>query len=283
MTSSVEGPAEGPEGGSGRPGFDLEGKKVLVTGASSGIGAGLAEAFAKEGAVVGVCARRKERLEETVEVCRQQGADCHMWIVDLSVPGEVDQLAKSAMGELGSVDILVNNAGIPKRRHVTALDPEVVESVMAINYLSPVRLTLALLPQMLERNSGLVVNVSSVAATLSSPGESAYDASKAALAVFSEAMAIDLWDTGVNTMVVYPGLFDTELFSLPDNDAPVTGIDPQPVSDLVADVMAGIKSGALQVYSPSWFADIAAGKVTNLEGFLSGAAEFIRTQRGGEG
>ncbi len=108
-----------------------------------------------------------------------------------------------------------------------------VDSVMAINYSSPVRLTLALLPQMLERDSGLIVNIASVAATLSSPGESAYDASKAALAVFSEAMAIDLWETGVEVMVVYPGLFDTELFSLPDNDPAVVGIEAEPVSVLV--------------------------------------------------
>ena len=128
----------------------------------------------------------------------EHSAGSRMWVVDLSVPGEVDQLAASALEELGGVDILVNNAGIPKRRHVTKLDAATVESVMAINYFSPVRLTLALLPQMLDRDSGLIVNVASVAATLSSPGESAYDASKAALAVFSEAMAIDLWDTGVD-------------------------------------------------------------------------------------
>jgi short-subunit dehydrogenase len=121
--------------------------------------------------------------------------------------------------------------------------------------------------------------VASVAATLSSPGESAYDASKAALAVFSEAMAIDLWDTGVDVAVVYPGLFDTELFSLPDNDAPVTGIDPAPVSELVDAVMAGLRSGSREIYVPSWFADIAKGKVENLEGFMSGAAAFVREQR----
>jgi NAD(P)-dependent dehydrogenase (short-subunit alcohol dehydrogenase family) len=201
-----------------------------------------------------------------------------MWVVDLAAPAQVDHLAPSVLEELGGVDVLVNNAGIPKRRHVTQLDPQTVESVMAINYFSPVRLTLGLLPQMLERGSGLVVNIASVAATLSSPGESAYDASKAALAVFSESMAIDLWDTGVSTMVVYPGLFDTELFSLPDNDAPVTGIDPSPVSELVDAVMDGLRSGARQVYAPAWFEDIVKGKVDNLEGFLSGAAAFIREQ-----
>jgi short-subunit dehydrogenase len=257
----------------------LEGKKVLVTGASSGIGAGLAEAMAAEGAVVGICARRRDRLEETLARCKEHSPDSRMWVVDLSVPAEVDALAKSAMDELGAVEILVNNAGIPKRRHVTKLDMGVVDSVMAINYSSPVRLTLALLPQMLERDSGLIVNIASVAATLSSPGESAYDASKAALAVFSEAMAIDLWETGVEVMVVYPGLFDTELFSLPDNDPAVVGIEAEPVSVLVAAVLDGMRSGARQVYSPSWFEDIAKGKFENLEGFLSGAAAFVKEQR----
>ena len=75
---------------------------------------------------------------------------------------------------------------------------------------------------MVDRGTGRIVNVSSVAAPLSSPGEAAYDASKAALAVFSEAMAVDLWETGVTVTVVYPGVVDTELFTLPDND-PFTG------------------------------------------------------------
>ena len=121
--------------------------------------------------------------------------------------------------EFGGVDVLVNNAGIPKRRHVTRLDPATVESVMNVNYLSPVRLTLALLPQMLDRGAGRIVNVSSVSATLSSPGEAAYDGSKAALTAFSEAMAVDLWQTGVKVLVVYPGLVDTELF-LPARQRP---------------------------------------------------------------
>ena len=259
--------------------YSFEGKRVLVTGASSGIGAALAEALAIEGAVVGMCARRADRLKETFERCTSHSPESRMWVVDLSVPAEVDRLGSEALDELGRVDILVNNAGIPKRRHVTQLDPETVESVMAINYLSPVRLTLALLPHMLERGSGLIVNVSSVAATLSSPGESAYSASKAALAVFSESMVIDLWDTGVTTMVVYPGLFDTELFSLPDNDAPIAGIEPSPVSELVDAVMDGVRSGARQVYAPSWFADIVKGKVENLDGFLAGSAAYVREQR----
>ena len=83
----------------------------------------------------------------------------------------MDAVAKAALAELGGVDVLVNNAGIPKRRHVTRLDASTVDAVMRINYSSPVQLTLALLPHMLEQGEGRIVNVSSVAATLSSPGE----------------------------------------------------------------------------------------------------------------
>ncbi len=257
-------------------GYELSGKRVLVTGASSGIGAALAEAFAEAGAVVGICARRTDRLAEVLERCRRHSPASTMWTVDLSDPAAVDQLARDALGELGGVDVLVNNAGIPKRRHVTRLDPATVESVMAINYLSPVRLTLGLLGHMLERGDGRIVNVSSVAATLSSPGEAAYDASKAALSAFSEAMAVDLWDSGVKVLVVYPGVVDTELFSLPDNDPMTASVQAVPVSDVVTAVLGALDRGALQVFVPEWFAGLAPRKAEDLDGFLAGTAAYVK-------
>ena len=172
----------------------------------------------------------------------------------------------------------MNNAGIPKRRHVSRLDPDTVAAVMNINYLSPVRLTLALLPQMLERDSGRIVNVSSVAATLSSPGESAYDASKAALTAFSESMAVDLWQTGIRVLVVYPGLVDTELFSLPDNDPVIAAVEAVPVAELVDGVFGALDRDARQVYVPAYFADIASGKANDVEGFLAGMAGYVAQQ-----
>ena len=256
------------------------GQRVLVTGASAGIGAGLAEEFARRGATVGICARREDRLADVLERCRKHSPDSRMWVADLADPAAVDRLAAAALEELGGVDVLVNNAGIPKRRHVTKLDPATVEAVMNINYFSPVRLTLALLPHMLQRGSGTVVNLSSVAATLSSPGESAYDASKAAVTAFSEAMAIDLWGTGVKILVVYPGLVDTELFTLPDNDPVVDPtMVPIPVSELVDGVFEALDQGVIQVYVPGWFGDLASGKAANVQGFISGAAEFVAAQQ----
>ncbi len=262
-------------------GFELSGSRVLVTGASSGIGAGLAESFAAAGASVGICARRADRLAEVAARCQAHGVDVHSWTTDVSDPAQVDALAADALDALGGIDLLVNNAGIPKRRHVTALDLATVEHVTRVNYLAPVQLTLALLPQMLARGSGRIVNVSSVAATLSSPGESAYSASKAALAVFSESLSVDLWDRGVRAMVVYPGVVDTELFTLPDNDPFTADIQPIPVSELVAATLDALGRDAVEVYVPDYFKEFAVGKANNIEGFLAGSAAFARQQESG--
>ena len=243
----------------------------------------MAEEFARRGAVVGICARRQDRLEEVLTRCQATSPDSRMWIRDLADPAAVASLASDALAELGGVDVLVNNAGIPKRRKVTALDVETVSSVMNVNYFSPVNLTLALLPEMLQRKNGTIINVSSIAATLSSPGEAAYDASKAALTAFSEAMAIELWESGIKVLVVYPGLVDTELFSLPDNDpVPNTPVEPIPVSELVEGVFDSLEAGANRVYIPAWFADVAADKAKDLDTYLAGAAAFMAQQQKSE-
>lgn len=257
-------------------GFTAEGARVLVTGASSGIGACLAERLAAQGATVGICARREDRLAEVLTRCRAHSSEARMWTCDLADFDAVDRLAADVREAFGGVDLLVNNAGIPKRRHVTKLDARTVQDVMRINYLSPVRLTLALLPQMIERGSGRVVNVSSVAATLSSPGEAAYDASKAALAVFSEAMAIDLWDLGVRVLTVYPGVVDTPLFTIPDNDPLPPGIDAIPVEELVDGVMGALAEDAVEVYVPAWFKDIVKHKANDTAGFIQGSVAYVR-------
>lgn len=254
---------------------------MLVTGASSGIGAGLAERLAQHGATLAICARRADRLQEVLDRCAAASPDSRMWVRDLAVPGAPEALAGEVLAEFGGIDIVVNNAGVPKRRHVTRLTGETVDAVAQINYLAPAHLALAVLPQMLDRREGLIVNVSSVAATLSSPGEAAYSASKAALAVFSESMAVDLWDSGIRTMVVYPGVVDTELFTLPDNDPFVGPVQAIPVSEAVDAIMDGIVSGARQVYVPSWFSDLAIGKAGDVEAFLSGSAAYVREQAAG--
>ncbi len=260
-------------------GFDPSGQRVLITGASSGMGAAMAERFAAAGATVGICARRADALQAVLARCQVHSPASRSWVCDLADPGAVDLLARDCLDELGGIDVLVNNAGVPKRKHVTQLDAATVDAITRVNYLAPVQLTLALLPQMLQRGSGRIVNVSSVAATLSSPGEAAYDASKAALSVFSEAMAVDLWETGIKVLVVYPGVVDTPLFDVPDNDPLPDEIERIPVAELVDGVMDALERGASEVYVPGWFKDIAAGKARDIEGFLAGTADWVRSHQ----
>jgi short-subunit dehydrogenase len=259
-------------------GLELKGCRALVTGASSGIGAGLAEALAAQGAIVGICARRGDRLAEVIERCMEHSPESRMWVVDLADLDAVDQLTVDVLDAFGGVDLLVNNAGIPKRRHVTALDFDTISQVMHINYISPMRLTMNLLPQMLERGSGTILNVSSIAAQLSAPGEAAYDASKAALTAFSEAMAMDLWETGIKITVVYPGVIDTDLFSLPDNDIPNLPVTAEPVSVAVDAILDGLATGAAQVYVPEYFRDICTSKAQDVPNFLESTAGYLRDQ-----
>ncbi|MER3452528.1 MAG: short-chain dehydrogenase, partial [Chloroflexota bacterium] len=110
--------------------MELRGKRVLVTGASSGIGAALAERFAAAGATVGICARRGDRLAAVLERCRAHTPGSCMRVGDLADFAQVDALAAWALAELGGVDVLVNNAGMPKRKRVTELDFPTVEAVM---------------------------------------------------------------------------------------------------------------------------------------------------------
>jgi NAD(P)-dependent dehydrogenase (short-subunit alcohol dehydrogenase family) len=263
-------------------GVDLTGKKVLVTGASSGIGAAFAQELASVGAVVGICARRRDRLEKVLASCTEHSPDSRMWAVDLSELDSLADFARQVDDEMGGVDVLVNNAGIPKRRALLDLTPAVVDQVMAINYLSPVRLTLALLPRMIERGFGRIVNVSSVAAKLSPPHEAAYAASKAAMTAFSETMAVDLADTPVRIHTVYPGIIDTELFHLPDNEPSMAGdsVEAVPAEEMARAMREQLESGALELYVPSWFGDVCSGKAQDVEAFLEGTKAWIRTQQG---
>ncbi len=254
--------------------YSIDGKHILVTGASSGIGAALAEGFAQRGAVVGICARRADRLDETLARIRTHSPNSRAWTIDLADLDAIDRFAADVERDLGGVDVLVNNAGIPKRRHVTRLTPDEVEAVMRINYFSPIRLTLALLPSLIER-SGRIVNISSVAARLGPPIEAAYAASKAAVTAFSECMAVDLRDTDVQVHVVNPGVLDTELFHRPDNEAGFhDSVEMLPVDAIVEPVLAQLDSGAFESYVPEWFMEIVAGKFRDPDAFLAGTKEY---------
>ncbi len=261
----------------------LSGTRALVTGASAGIGAALAVGLAEQGAVVGLCARRRDRLDEVLARCCEHQPESRSWVVDLADLDGVAPFAERADDELGGIDLLVNNAGMPKRRRAVDLTVAEVDDVMALNYRSPVRLILTLLPRMLARDGGRILNVSSVAARLAPPGEAAYAASKAALTAFSECLAVELWDSPVSVHVVNPGVIDTELFTLPGNDPLLAEIDAEPPGVVVEAVLDQLAHGGFERYVPGFFEDLAVGKAKELEGFLAGSAQWYRESREAQG
>lgn len=201
---------------------DLTGRNIVVTGASSGIGEALAVEAAQRGARVAIVARRADRLAMVLERCHESSPSSTMVVADLSELDSLDAIASTLMESLdGRVDVLVNNAGVPKRKRTDQMTPEDVEGVMAINYFSPVRLTLAMLPHMLERNSGDIVNVSSMGVHMAAFGVSAYSASKAALEFFTEGLYVELGKTNVRAHLFVPGTTASEFSTdKPGNNAP---------------------------------------------------------------
>jgi NAD(P)-dependent dehydrogenase (short-subunit alcohol dehydrogenase family) len=264
----------------------LEAAKVLVTGASSGIGAALAPMLAERGATVGLAARRTDRLADVLDACRAAsapagrggGADHRMWTVDLSDPDAAARLAGEAWDAFGHLDAVVNNAARPMRRPVQRLSPDVVEDVMRTNFFSPVALSLAVLPRMLARDRGVIVNVGSLAGRVGSPREAAYAASKYALHGWSEVMAVDLWSTGVEVRLIVPGAIATEIWDQPGNDPSPYGGPFEPAETVAAAICESLVSDGFERYVPD-LKDIAVFKAGDIDAFMAGAAAFVDDKR----
>ncbi|OBG76009.1 SDR family oxidoreductase [Mycobacterium sp. E3305] len=245
--------------------------RVLITGASSGLGAALARRLAAGRAVVGLVARRRDRLGEVLADCRRTSPASAMWVADLADTAALDGLAARAWDELGGVDVLINNAAVPKRRPVTALTPGEVEDVMRVNFFAPMRLTLALLPRMVARGSGLIVNVSSVGGRLGIIHESAYCASKFALCGWSEAMAVDLYGSGVSVKLIEPGPVDTEIWDHPGSEEPLYQGPKVPADEVADGIIAALDGDGFEHYVPDMKAVVDA-KNADLDAFIAGAA-----------
>ena len=195
---------------------DLRGKRVLVTGASSGIGEAGAVKLAREGATVVIAARRRELLDAVVDRIVDAGGDARAIACDLSDLDAVDELAATVERDLGGVDILINNAGKSIRRPLAeSLDRwHDVERTMTLNYYSPLRLIRGLAPGMRERGDGHIINVSTWGVlSESSPLFAVYNASKAALTAVSRVIETE-WDRdGVHSTTLYYPLVKTPMIA----------------------------------------------------------------------
>ncbi len=248
---------------------------VLVTGASAGIGAALAPKLAALGATVGLVGRRVDRLAAVLDECRAHQPACEMWPVDLADVAAAERLAVEAWEAFGRLDVIVHNAAIPKRRAIADLSPADLDETMAVNFLAPARMTMAILPRMLERNRGVIVNVSSLGGRLGITHETAYCASKFALCGWSEALALDLWDTGVDVRLVIPGPIDTEIWDRPDNERALYDGPKEPPSTVADAIIAAIEGDSFEHYVPD-LKSIAEFKTAEIDTFLAGAAAMAR-------
>jgi NAD(P)-dependent dehydrogenase (short-subunit alcohol dehydrogenase family) len=196
--------------------IDLNGKRILLTGASSGIGESAAEEFARRGATVAVAARRKDLLEALVGRIEDEGGTAIAMPCDLSDLDAVDALAADAEKQLGGVDILINNAGRSIRRPLAeSLERwHDVERTMVLNYYSPLRLIRGLAPGMLQRGDGHIINVATWGVfSEASPLFSVYNASKAALSSVSRVIETEWAPKGVHSTTLYYPLVATPMIA----------------------------------------------------------------------
>ena len=203
--------------------MDIHGRGVLITGASRGLGAALARVLARQGARLALVARGEQALDEVAAAIRATGGEAHAIVADVGAKDEVYPIVGAAASLVGEVEVLVHNAsdlGPVPLALLADTACEELERVLAVNVVGPFRLTKALAGPMLLRQRGLVVHVSSDAATAAYPRWGAYGASKAALDHLARIWAAELDGTGVRFFGVDPGEMDTAMHAaaMPDAD-----------------------------------------------------------------
>jgi short-subunit dehydrogenase len=190
--------------------MSFEKKIVLITGASTGIGRSLAIDFAKLGAVVIGCGRSKERLDQTLNEIRSANPSSTMIPCDVGNREQVQSMMAKVLEQFGRIDILINNAGIGMRKPFVETSLETVEEIMRTNYLGMIYCTHAVLPSMIARRSGHIVNISSVAGIAGFLNIAAYCASKFAMNGFSESLYHEIKPHGIHVSVICPGRVRTD-------------------------------------------------------------------------
>ena len=237
----------------------FDGKTVVITGASSGIGEACARKFVQEGARVVLAARSKEPLDK---LAAELGSDVTEAVpTDIADVGECKRLLQQAVSRFGSVDVLVNNAGHNVRGDFEDLPLEDVLQILAVNLRAPMVLTRLALPTMRSQGVGSVVNVASLAGRLALDEEATYSATKFALRIFSFAVAEELKDTNIRVSVVSPGPVDTGFITDPsviDTVPPIVFAQPMSTPEEIAGlVLDSAADGTRERSKPALSAKLA--------------------------
>jgi 2-hydroxycyclohexanecarboxyl-CoA dehydrogenase len=189
----------------------LAGKTALVTGAGRGIGRAIALALAQEGCQVGIADINALAADEVAAEAKARGVDALALPVDLTRRAEVARMARTALARFGQIDVLVNNAGWDRMGLFLDTDEDVWERIIAVNLKALLYVCKTVLPSMVERGAGKVVNIASDAGRVGSSGEAVYSATKGAVIAFSKALAREMARHRITVNVVCPGLTETPL------------------------------------------------------------------------
>lgn len=189
---------------------DFKDKVVWITGASSGIGEALSYALAAAGAKLILSARRKEELERVAKNC-QEAAEIMILPLDLAQADSLPEKVSQALAHFGYVDLLINNGGISQRSLAKETSLEVYRKLMEVNYFGTIALTQALLPSMLERKSGHLAVVSSIAGKVGAPLRTGYSASKFAVNGYFEALRVETMKDNLKVSIICPGFIKTNV------------------------------------------------------------------------
>jgi short-subunit dehydrogenase len=231
---------------------------VIVTGASSGIGAAATRAFAAEGAHLTLVARRADRLESLRRELEAAGTEVQVVALDLALPESADELVRAALDRWSRVDVLVNNAGFGKQSAFEEMTNDAVAAMFQVNVLAAMAAARAVVPVMRKQGSGSIVNVASVGGVVAHPLNVAYCASKHALVGFSKAVGLGLAGTGIGVTAVCPGATRTEFFDVARGPIPFDAmIDRWSVpAEVVADTIVKASAGHRELVFPTlsaWF------------------------------
>jgi short-subunit dehydrogenase len=192
----------------------LNGKVILITGASSGFGEDAARLFAKEGCRVVLAARRLERLQALAEEIQASGGEAVSIPVDVNESAEIQLMVQTVLDLYGKIDILFNNAGFGAMDWFENLTPQRhIETLVRVNLTGTMLVTHAVLPHMLQRRSGHIINMASVAGLIASPLITTYSASKHGVRAFTDALRREVAPFGIKVSGIYPGPAETEFGS----------------------------------------------------------------------
>ena len=185
--------------------MSLSGQVAIITGGSAGIGRAIAARLAQEGASLMLAARSASRLEEAAAELRAAGATVQTVAADVSDPGDLTQLVDATLSEFGQIDVLVNNAGIDCYHHFHTLEMEDILGTIETNLTGTILLTRLVIPHMLERSSGHIINVASTAGKHCPGFASVYGATKAGQIAFTQGLRGEYGDRGISASAICPG------------------------------------------------------------------------------